>query len=32
MKKTLTLLALAFVAIAGSTFASGEVVTGSENT
>lgn len=32
MKKTLTLLAVAFVALAGSTFASGEVVTGSENT
>ena len=32
MKKTLALLAVTFVALAGSTFASGEVVTGSENT
>ena len=32
MKKTLALLAVTFVALAGSTFASGEVATGSENT
>lgn len=32
MKKTLALLAVTFVALAGSTFASGEVMTGSENT
>lgn len=32
MKKTLALLAVSLVALAGNTFASGEVVTGSENT
>lgn len=32
MKKTLALLAVAFVALAGSTFASGEITTGSEST